>query len=90
MDKNFTKNAVQKMLSDPGSITYGELKVAIAFSATMEVVSIFYEDKTGDGNKFFDEILSIICDNSAKTYENWTISASVDQTSDSITIKAYK
>ncbi|MBQ9085300.1 MAG: hypothetical protein IJY24_06565 [Clostridia bacterium] len=84
MDKNFTKNAVQKVFSNPGSITYGELKVCNAFNATMTVVSIFYEDENFDT----DEILSIICDRSAKTYENWTISASVDQTFDSITIKA--
>ena len=88
MNKNFTKNAVQKLLSNPSSITYGEHKVTKAFNATMKVVSVFYEDETFDSNNYIDEILSIICDNSAKTYENWTISASVDQTSDSITIKA--
>jgi hypothetical protein len=88
MDKNFTKNAVQKLLSNPGSITYGELKVVNAFDATARVVSIFYEDENFDSNIYTDEILSIICERSAKTYENWTISASVDKTSDSITIKA--
>ena len=88
MDKNFTKNALQKLLSNPGSITRGELMVCDAFNATMAVVSIFYEDENFDSNRFTDEVLSIICDRSAKTYENWTISASVDQTSDSITIKA--
>ena len=88
MDKNFTKNAAQKLLANPGSITYGELKVCNAFNATMTVVSIFHEDENFDSNRYIDEILSIICDRSAKTYENWTISASVDQTSDSITIKA--
>ena len=88
MDKNFTKNALQKLLSNPGSITRGELMVYDAFNATMAVVSIFYEDENFDSNRYTDEVLSIICDRSAKTYENWTISASVDQTSDSITIKA--
>ena len=88
MDKNFTKNAVQKLLSDPSRITYGEHKVCNAFHATMMVVSIFYEDENFDSNRYTDEILSIICERSAKTYENWTISTSVDQASDSITIKA--
>ena len=89
MDKNFTKNALQKLLSDPGSTTYGELKVCNAFEATMAVVVIFCEGETiVDDNYFIDEILSIICDRSAKTYKNWTITASVDQASDSISIKA--
>ena len=88
MDKSFTKNAVQKIFTNPSSITYGELKVCKAFNATMTVISIFYEDENFNSDRFTDEILSIICDRSAKTYENWTISASVDQTSDSITIKA--
>ena len=87
-DKNFTKKAVQKLLSNPGSITYGELKVCNAFNATMKVISIFYEGENFDSNKYTDEILSVICDGSAKTYEKWTISASVDKTSDSITINA--
>lgn len=88
MDKNFTKNAFQKLLSNPGSITLRELMVCNAFNATMQVVSIFYEDENFDSNRYIDEILSIICDRNTKAYENWTISAFVDQTSDSITIKA--
>ena len=87
-DKNFTKNAIEILLSNPGNITYGQLKVCNAFNATMSVIGIFYEDNNFDSNDFTDEILSIICDKSSKTYENWTISTSIDQSSDSITIKA--
>ena len=88
LDKSFTKNATQTLLSNPGGLTYGQLKVCNAFNATMSVVGIFYGDENFNSNDFIDEILNIICDGSAKTYENWTISTSVDQASDSITIKA--
>ena len=87
-DKSFTKNAVQTLLSNPGNLTYGQLKVCNAFSAVLSVLGIFYEDENFDSNDFTDEILSIICDGSVKTHENWKISASVEQTSDRITIKA--
>lgn len=88
VNKNFAKKIVQKALSNPDSLTYGELKAFKAITEAMMVVSIFYEDENFDSNKYTDDILSIICEGSAKTYENWTISASVNQTSDSITIKA--
>ena len=87
MDKTYTKNAVRKMLSDPGSVTYRELEVCNAVLATMSVVSIFSENENFEDNDF-NEVLSIICDRESKTYENWTISASVNQKNDSITIKA--
>ena len=88
VDKNFTKNAVQILLSNPENLTYGDFKVCNAFSATMGVVGVFYGNENFDSNDFTDDILSIICDGSSKTYENWTVSAVVDQSSDSITIKA--
>lgn len=88
-DKSYTKKAVNILLEDSSKLTFGQLKVCNAFSATMSVVAMFTEDD-GDFNSdaFIDEILGIVCDGNSKSYGDWTVSATIDQDADSITINA--
>ena len=88
MDKAFTRKAINKLLSNPYDVSYRQLKVCDAFYATASVVGIFHEDEHFDSNKYIEEILSIICDGNTKTYGDWTVSATVDQTSNILTIEA--
>ena len=88
--KSYLKTLVTKMLTNPDKLTYGEFKACKAFNDTMKVTGIFYETENADADSYVDEILSIICDGSAKTYGNWTISTIIDQTADTITIKAIR
>lgn len=89
IDKSYTREAVNTLLTDSSKITYGELKVCNAFSATSNVVSLFTNDDSEfDSNAYTDEILSIICDASTKTYGDWKVSATIDKDADSITIVA--
>ena len=87
-DKSYTRKAVTTLLSNPGNITYGELMVCSAFQAAMQIIGIFYGDENFDSSAYTEEILSIICDGTEKTYNGWTVSAEVDQAADSITVKA--
>ena len=86
MNENFKEKAHQSLLSNhPENLTHGQLQAVVA---TMGVVNIFWEEENSDINDYIDGILSIIYDGSERTYGNWTISASVDQASDILTIKA--
>ncbi|MBR2465332.1 MAG: hypothetical protein IKB38_00155 [Clostridia bacterium] len=87
INKSYTRTAATTILNNPGKITYEQLKVCKAFNATMKIIGIFYNNVVVAGD-YIEDILNIICDENTKTYEGWTISASVDQTADSITIKA--
>ena len=56
----------------------------------MSVCGLFEEDENFNSNDFIEEILSIICDGATKTYDGWSISATVDTTADSITVSVKK
>ena len=89
IDKNYTKNAVNTMLNNSSQLTFGEYKVCKAFGAVMAIAEIFIEDLDNyDANALIDELLGIICNGKSQEYNGWTISASVDQKSNSITVYA--
>lgn len=90
MDKSYTRTAVNILLTDSSKITFGQLKVCNGFSAVMSVCGLFEEDENFNSNDFIEEILSIICDGATKTYDGWSISATVDTTADSITVSVKK
>ena len=89
-NKSYVRGAVNTLLTNPGKVTLGELKVCSAFNGAMQVVSIFYEGENFDSSAYTEEILGIICDGSSKTYDDWTVSATVNTDADSITIKAVR
>ena len=90
MDKTFTRKAVTTLLTDSSKVTYGQFKACNAFIAVMNSVSLVSEsdDEEFNANDYIEEILSIICDGTSKTYGNWTISATVNTAADSITVSA--
>lgn len=91
IDKGFTREAVNTLLEDSSKITYGEFKACNAFSAAMSVCGIFEEDSDNfNSSEYTETILSIICDNETKSYENWTVSSIVNVEDDTITITAKK
>ena len=89
-DQSVLKNAVDTLMSDPGKLTYNELRACNAFLAVLNVIAVFCGDDDFDSNALINDILSIICNGSTKTYDNWSVSASVDEDSDSIIVKAAK
>ena len=88
LNKTYAKKATNVLLTNPNNLTYAQLKVCNGISAMMGVVGIFYEDENFNAEDYIDEILSIICDGNSKTYGDWTVSANVNKSSDSLTIEA--
>ena len=87
--KSTTRKAAETLLSNSANLTYGQYKICNAFNAVVQITSIFIEDTNSlSADAYTEDVLSIICDSTAKTYGNWTVSAVVNQASDSITIKA--
>ena len=89
-NKTFIKNAVTVLLTDSSQLTFGQYKVCKAFSAVMYTCDLFDKDDDADfdSDEYIDEILAILCDGTDKTYENWTVSAKVNVSEDSITVSA--
>lgn len=89
VDKSFTQNAVNVLMNDSSKLVYGQYKVCKAFNATMKIVAMFRDDSGDfDAEEFVSEILGIICDGNNREYNGWTISATVSQENDTITIYA--
>lgn len=86
--KSFMKEAIVTIMSNPGNATYGMLKAYKACGATMQVMMIFNDDDDFNAATFIEESLNIICDGQTATYGSWAISAVVDRSNDSITIRA--
>ena len=99
-NKSFTRNAVKTLLSNPGSITYAQLKTTTAFSAVMQIDSLLTkleasedeetEEDPFDSEAYIDEILTVICDGTTRDYTYWSLCATTDKTNDSIVIKAQR
>ena len=89
VNKEFTREAVNVLLTNSSKIPYGQLKACNGFNAVMAVCGLFEEDEGDfDANAFTETVLSIICNNQKQTYENWTVSATVNTADDSITVSA--
>ena len=89
VNKNYAHKAIYSLVNNPSKITYGELQACNAFYATMNVTSVFTNnDGEFDSDEYIEEILSIICDGNTKVYSGWKVSATVDVTTNSITISA--
>lgn len=86
-NKSYMRKAIEKNSSN---ITIGELKALKVFMATMNVDAIFDEHEDFETSAYIEEMLEIICDGKTKTINGWTISASINQTADSITIRAVR
>lgn len=86
--KSFMRSAVKNLMNNPSKMTYGQYKSTKAFSAMVNIDGLFMAGESEDFNSdvYIDEILSVICDGTARTHNNWTISASIDTANDSITI----
>ena len=89
INPNSLKSAVNILLTDYSKITYGQLKMCYAFSAMVSVDNIFKDDSSEfDEEAYINEIISVICNGNSLQHDNWTISASINQATDSITISA--
>ena len=84
---DYLTKAINKLSTNPGSITYGELKSCYTFLSIAGICSLFEDDDSNfDSSQFINEIVSVICNGKSKTYDNWTITAQLDKTNDKITI----
>ena len=86
--KEITRSVVKEAQSGK-SLTYHNYLVYTAFCDTMQVVGLIYDKENFDGDAYIEELLSILCDGSTKTYNGWTVSVTMDQSTESITIKCY-
>lgn len=88
VDKEYSRNAIATVLTgDSSKITLGHLKVSKAISPLMSIdVLLGGNEDDFNSDAFVDKILGIICDGKTAEYNGWTVSATVDQDSDSITI----
>lgn len=91
IDKEYTRTTVRFIFLNGvnDSLTVGQLQMFEAVAATNSIVSLFYE-ATEDFNssEFTEELLTIICDGNSRQYNGWTISASIDQETDSLKVNA--
>ena len=87
-DKNYTRKAVNTVMTNVYNSTLGQYRASTAFSATLYIVGIFHESEEFNADSFIEEILEIICDGKSRTYKGWSISANINEATDTITIKA--
>ena len=86
-DKSYVRSAVDTLMSNPSKLTFGEYKVTGPFSAILNIDGLFMgDDGDFDPDAYTDEVLAVICDGSTKRHGNWSISATINSTDDSITI----
>ena len=87
-DKDYVLGAAKTLLSDPSELTFGEYKVCKPILALMKADDLFRDpEEDFDASSFLDEMVGVICDGDALEYDGWTITAQVDQTADTVTIK---
>ena len=85
LDKSYARNAINHLLQ--GVARPQEYQVCMGILPVMQVISIF--DKTSqETDAFYEKVLSVICDGKVLEYDGWSISSSVNQSTDSITITA--
>lgn len=89
MDKSYARDAVMAMASgDTANITFGQYKVTKAFLPLMSIEALLGDD--GDdfsATALIEKLLGVICEGNTIRYDGWTVSATVDQAGDSITIR---
>lgn len=93
LNKNYTRTAINTLLTDSSNVTMGQLMVCNGFSAVMSACALFEEDEEEEEfnyNDFVEDVLEIICDGATKTYDGWKISSTVDATANSITVSVKK
>ncbi len=90
VDKDYTRKAVNVLLTDSSKLTFAQLKVCNAFSATMSIANLLEDDddESFDANTYTEDLLTVLCDGQSREYGSWTLSASIDEEADSITISA--
>lgn len=88
IDKDYTREAVDALLSGKVSeMTFGQFKVSKAFSPLVCIEALLTgESDDFDANTMTDKLLGVICDGKTAEYDNWKLSAVVDQENDSMTI----
>lgn len=86
--KENVKSAVKKLSSGKSSTLF-EFSMFDAFCETMIIVGLFYNTENFDSGAYIEELLSILCDGRKKTYNGWTISATINETANNVTIKCY-
>ena len=87
-NKENTRSVVKEAQSG-GGVTYHDYQVYSAFCDTMLVVGLIYDKENFNGDTYIEELLSILCDGSVKTYNGWTVSVTINQSTENITIKCY-
>ncbi|MGM9601984.1 MAG: hypothetical protein ACI3W5_10470 [Faecousia sp.] len=88
VNKSYSRKAIEAVAAgDMQTVTIGQVKVSKAFAALMAIDTLL-EKEEGDfnSNAFVEKILAIACDGKSQQYDGWTVSAKVDQESDSMTI----
>lgn len=98
--KSIMSNIVSKGATTPQKLTFDEFKSFSSFVNAMSVdgfMSDFTEDNEGkesgefDGDEYIEKILALICDGESITYnDTWTLSATVNKSENTLTLKAYR
>ena len=98
--KSIMNNIVSKGATNPEKLTFNEFKSFSSFVNAMSVdafMSDFTEDNEGkesgefDEDEYIEKILDLICDGESITYnDTWTLSATVNKSENTLTLKAYR
>lgn len=88
VNRNYVKKAYTLMMTKPGDMVYGQFKVMNGFGIMMDVFGLIDTTPEGefDTEAFVNEILDVICDGKAHSEAGWTITATVDENNDTLTI----
>lgn len=87
IDKAVMRKIILIFLEDVTKLPYNQIKTALAFSDTWGLkMLIDPNDENLSITTEIEDVLEILCDGKSKQYDNWTISASVNKETDSLTI----
>ena len=88
-EKETVRYAVDKLRSG-SSLTWFETSMSVAFTETMLVVGLIYDDtESFDADTYIEEILSVLCDGSRGFYNGWSIYATINEAQNTVTINCY-